>query len=506
MQNADGFYRALASRDPRFDGIFYVGVSTTGIYCRPICSARTPGRDRCTFFASPAAAEKAGFRACFRCRPELAPGRSHQDALPRLVSNAVDRIEQGFLNEHDVDRLASELGVTGRHLRRAMARQIGVTPVELAQSRRLALAKRLLQDTRLGLAEVAFASGFQSVRRFNALFRARFDRSPSDLRRQHGTAEPAPRTLSLRLDYRPPLELPALLAFLRDRAIPGVERVAEGSYRRVVEIDGQTGTVAVGPDPQRPALWVNVSLSLLGVFPPQAGRPAWGPRLMKLAARLRHLFDLDAQPHAIAEVLLRDPRLAPLVRRRPGLRVPGSLDPFETTVRAVLGQQVSVRAATTLAGRLAARFGRPIQGEDPLLTHRFPTAAELARAPVEAIAAIGLPRARAQSVQAVAAAFAAGGLDLDDPEALTAQLVALPGIGPWTASYVAMRAARQPDAFPASDLGIRRALGNIGAREAEARSQRWRPFRSYAVLHLWTSLPAPSAPSAPSAPLEGDTR
>jgi AraC family transcriptional regulator of adaptative response / DNA-3-methyladenine glycosylase II len=472
MPNADGFYTALAARDPRFDGIFYVGVSTTGVYCRPICSARTPGRDRCTFFDSPAAAEKAGFRACFRCRPELAPGRSHQDALPRLVGRAVDRIEQGFLNDHDVDRLARDLGVTGRHLRRAMARQIGVTPVELAQSRRLALAKRLLQDSRLGLAEVAFASGFQSVRRFNALFRARFARSPSDLRRQHGTGA-NPRALSLRLDYRPPLDLPALLGFLRDRAIPGVEHVADGCYRRVVHLDGQVGTVCVRGDRQRAALWVDVSPALLGV-------------LMQLTARLRHLFDLDAQPQAVAQTLGADPVLGPRVRRRPGLRVPGSVDPFETTVRAILGQQVSVRAATTLAGRLAARLGQPVRTDDAALTHRFPTAAELARAPLDAIAALGLPRARAATVSAVATAFAGAGLDLDDPERLAAQLCALPGIGPWTASYVAMRAARQPDAFPAADLGIRRALGNVSAREAEACAERWRPFRSYAVLHLWT--------------------
>jgi AraC family transcriptional regulator, regulatory protein of adaptative response / DNA-3-methyladenine glycosylase II len=477
MPEDEGFYRALAARDARFDGLFYVGVSTTGIYCRPICTARTPGRDRCAFFRTPAAAEKAGFRACFRCRPELAPGSSQLHVLSRLVSSAVDRIDQGFLNEHDVDQLAGDLGVTGRHLRRAMTRQIGVSPVELAQSRRLALAKRLVQDTRLGLAEVAFAAGFKSVRRFNALFRHRFDRSPSELRQGHGD-EQAQR-LSLRLDYRPPLDFTSLLGFLRDRATPGVERVTGAGYVRLIEIDGHSGTVAVRADQARAALWVDVSLTLLAV-------------LMKLVAKLRHLFDLDAEPQAIAAALSRDPVLAPLVRRRPGLRLPGSLDPFETTVRAVLGQQVSVRAATTLSGRLAARFGQAVATEDPRLTHRFPAAADLARAKVEEIAAIGLPRARALTLQSVAGAFAAGARGLTDADRLTEQLLALPGIGPSTASHVAMRAARQPDAFPAADLGIRRALGNVSAAQAEARSQRWRPFRSYAVMHLWGSCsPAP---------------
>ena len=477
MQNGDGYYRALAARDARFDGLFFVGVSTTGIYCRPICSARTPRRERCAFFSSAAAAEKAGFRACFRCRPELAPGDAGQDALPRLVASAVDRIDQGFLNDHDVDGLAGELGVTGRHLRRAMLQQIGLSPVELAQSRRLALAKRLLQDTRLGLAEVAFASGFGSVRRFNALFRERFGRPPTEMRRAHGS-EATGRTLSLRLDYRPPLDWPSLLAFLGDRATPGVELVGDGVYRRVMEIDGKTGTVAVRADEARPALWVEVSLSLIH-------------GLMKLVAKLRHLFDLDARPDAISETLARDPLLAPLLARRPGLRVPGSVNPFETTVRAILGQQVSVRGATTLAGRLAQRFGRPLRTDDPRLHHRFPTAAELAAASVEQIAALGLPRARASTVREVAAAFASDRIVLSGSaagEEATRALLALPGIGPWTAAYVALRAARNPDAFPAGDLGVRRALGDVSAAEAEARAERWRPWRAYAVMYLWSSL------------------
>jgi AraC family transcriptional regulator, regulatory protein of adaptative response / DNA-3-methyladenine glycosylase II len=479
-------YRALVGRDARFDGLFFVGVSTTGIYCRPICPARTPGRDRCSFFATAIAAEQAGFRACFRCRPELAPGQPVPRPLPALVAGAVARIDRGFLNEHSVDRLARELGVTGRHLRRAMAQEIGVGPVELAQSRRLALAKRLLQDTALGLAEVAFTSGFRSVRRFNALFRARFGRPPSAVRRgRGGAAEAQTQTLALRLDYRPPLDWDGLLAFLGDRATPGVEEVRGGVYRRVLELDGRTGTVAVRAAGARPALWAEVSLTL-------------ARRITKLVVMLRQLFDLDARPDAIAAALGRDPALAPLVARRPGLRVPGSLDAFETTVRAILGQQVSVKGATTLAGRLAQRFGRPVRTSEPGLHHRFPSAAELAGQGPAAIATVGLPRARAAAVHAVAAAFAAGRVALPGPAAGSAPvaaggpaavaLEALPGIGPWTAAYVAMRAARDPDAFPAADLGVRRALGDLDPRRAEERSQRWRPWRSYAVMHLWSSL------------------
>ncbi len=499
MQNGDGYYRAMAARDARFDGLFFVGVSTTGIYCRSICSARTPRRDRCTFFPSAAAADKAGFRACFRCRPELAPGQAGADALPRLVTSAVARIDEGYLNEHDVDQLAEDLGVTGRHLRRAMVQQIGLSPVELAQSRRLALAKRLLQDTRLGLAEIAFASGFQSVRRFNALFRERFGRPPGELRRAHGS-EAVARTLSLRLDYRPPLDWAGLLAFLGDRATPGVERVEGdrgGHYRRVIEVDGKVGTVAVRADPARPALWVEASLSLIG-------------GVMKLVAKLRHLFDLDARPDAIAATLAADARLAPLLAARPGLRVPGSVDPFETTARAILGQQVSVRGATTLAGRLVERFGHPVRTDDPHLHHRFPTAAELARVAPEAIATIGLPRARAAALRGVAEAYATGRVALPeqgaDAEAVTAQLLTLPGVGPWTAAYLAMRAARNPDAFPAGDLGVRRALGDVSAAEAEARSERWRPWRSYAVMYLWSSLGGARSEAPAPTPATGRTK
>jgi AraC family transcriptional regulator of adaptative response / DNA-3-methyladenine glycosylase II len=475
--SSDTCYRAIEARDPRFDGVFFVGVRTTGIYCRPVCRARTPARDRCVFYHHAAEAERDGFRACFRCRPELSPGNGPVDAVPRLVEAALARIDAGALNEGSVDTLARDLGVTGRHLRRALAAEIGVSPVELAGARRLALAKQLLQDTRLPLAEVAFASGFASVRRFNALFRTRFGAPPSSLRRARGPAAPA-ETISLRLDYRPPLDWEALLAFIAGRAVPGVEAVEGGVYRRAVRGREGAGWVAVAPDPARPCLRAEVSLSLAG-------------DLMPIVAKLRGVFDLDAHPAAIAAHLGKDPRLAPLVASRPGLRVPGAFDGFELAVRTILGQQVTVRAATALSGRLADAFGDPVDGPSPAVRRLFPLPEVIARASEDAIAALGMPGARARAVIALARAIGRGGLRLErrgDPARIGAALEELPGVGSWTAAYIAMRALGWPDAFPASDLGLRNALGGITARAAEARAEAWRPFRAYAALHLWTSL------------------
>jgi AraC family transcriptional regulator of adaptative response / DNA-3-methyladenine glycosylase II len=470
----DRCYRALTARDARFDGAFYVGVSTTGVYCRPICAARTPGRDRCSFYRTAAEAEQAGYRACFRCRPELAPGRAPLDAVPRLAARAVARIEEGALNEGTLDDLAGQLGVSGRQLRRAVEAELGVAPVALAQTRRLALAKQLLQDTRLPLVDVALASGFGSVRRFNALFLARFGKPPSVLRRAgvpgagrnagDGAAADGRAGLSLRLDFREPYDWDGLLAFFAARAVPGIERVDRGRYARAVRVGDRAGTLEVRREGR--SLRVDISLSL-------------SPVLMKVVSRLRAQFDLDADPHAIAAALRQEKRLARLVARRPGLRVPGAFDPFEATVRAVLGQQVSIGGATTLAGRLAARFGDPISGAG--LSRTFPQAAALAARSLDELAAIGLPRARAATLGAVAAAFARGVQSAED-------LRGLPGVGPWTLSYVGMRAFRDPDAFPASDLGVRKALGGAGPRDAEALVERARPFRAYAALHLWSSL------------------
>lgn len=480
MLTDDARYDALVTRDPRFDGVFFVGVSTTGIYCRPICPARTPGRTRCSFYATPVQAEAAGFRACFRCRPELAPGNADVDAIDALVGAATQRIAEGVLNDGTVDDLAGELGVSARHLRRAVEARLGVSPVELAQSRRLALAKQLLQDTALPLTEIAFAAGFGSVRRFNAAFLERMGRSPSALRRTHVAARPVGAGdggVTLRLDHREPFAWDELLAFLRVRAIPGVELIGEDSYRRIVHLAGRTGAIEVRRDPGRAALRLAIAPSLL-------------PVMMPLVARVRRLFDLDARPDVIARVLGRDPLLAARVAACPGLRLPGAIDPFEAAVRALLGQQVSVAAATTLAGRFAAAFGTPHAAPELAagLVRRFPTAAEVAAARIPAIARIGLPAARAAALHGLATAVATGAVALDgvcDLDAFVARMVALPGIGPWTAHYLAMRALHLPDAFPAADLGVKKALGGT-PRTAEARAEGWRPFRSYAVMHLWT--------------------
>ena len=471
----DTCYDALAARDPRFDGLFFVGVATTGIYCRPVCTARTPGRDRCSFYRTAVAAERAGFRACFVCRPELAPGTGDTppvDAIARLVARATRWIDEGFLNNGTVDALASGLGVSARHLRRAMEQTLGVSPVQLAQSRRLALAKRLLQDTHLRHADIAFAAGFGSVRRFNAAFAKRFARTPRDVRGEpSGAADTGP--LTLRLDYRPPYDWPHMLAFLAPRATPGVERVDGDTYLRVVSLDGASGVIRIRPHGRRDALQVEVSAPLIG-------------SLMRLVARLRRQLDLDARPDVIVGCLSRDRLLAPALARRPGLRVPGGFDACETAVRAVLGQQVSVRGATTVAGRLVQRFGAPLAAPADGLTHRFPEAGVLAAADPAEIASLGMPRARAETVRAIAGAMA-GVEDADDP---ISRLREIRGVGDWTAQYVAMRALRDPDAFPAGDLVIRRVLGGVTTAAARRMSARWRPWRAYAALALWAGAGA----------------
>jgi AraC family transcriptional regulator of adaptative response / DNA-3-methyladenine glycosylase II len=467
-------FRALAARDRRFDGAFYVGVTTTGIYCRPVCPARTPARDRCVFFGSAAEAERAAFRACFRCRPELAPAAPPAGASP-LVARAVARIEAGALDDASVDDLAGALGVTGRHLRRRMLAEVGVGPLDLAQTRRLGLAKRLLQDSALPLAEVALASGFGSVRRFNAAFRARFDRPPSAVRREHGAGAGGAEAIAVRLDHRPPLDWDALLAFLAARSVPGVERVERGVYRRTVRVGDRVGWLAVRPGPGA-ALAAEVSTSLSGALVP-------------VVARLRALFDLDAHPAEVDEHLGKDPLLARLVRRHPGLRVPGAFDPFEAAVRAVLGQQVSVAAATTLAGRLAHAHGMPLATPFEGLDRAFPPPVAIAALDEDLVAGMGMPGARARTLLALARGFDVLGLERGaDPDRAVEALRGVPGVGPWTASYVTLRALGAPDAFPAADLGVRKALGGLSTAAAEARAAPWRPWRSYATLHLWTAL------------------
>lgn len=472
--DADLCYRSLSARDVRNDGVFFVGVSSTGIYCRPICPARTPRRDRCHFFVHAAAAERAGYRPCLRCRPELAPGHAPVDAVGRLARAAVARIESGALNDGSFEQLAQELDISSRQLRRAIEREYGVAPVQLAQTQRLLLAKRLLTDTRINIADVAFASGFSSVRRFNHLFRTRYGLNPGALRRR-GLKPADEEVVRLKLAYRPPLDWPALLRFLGARGAAGVEAVQDGHYMRSLRLNGHVGWIVVGQVARESALSVDMAASLLPVLTP-------------LLARLRCLFDLDANPLAIDEYLARDPRLRPGVVRRPGLRVPGAFDGFELALRAVLGQQVSVKGATTLYGRFAQAYSEPVVTPFPLLSLAGPTAERIAAAEVAQIAALGLPRRRAETVLALARAVACEGLQLEPGAPLDAtikQLRALPGIGDWTAQYVAMRALRHADAFPASDLGLLHALGVSKGREASALAQAWRPWRAYAAMHLW---------------------
>lgn len=469
-------YNALRSRDPRFDGVFFVGISSTGIYCRPVCPAKLPKPEHCTFYDTAAAAERDGYRPCLRCRPELSPGRALIDAPDRLAAQAYARIAEGGLNGRSVRDLARDLCVGERHLRRVVVRAFGVSPVVLAQTQRLLFAKQLLTDTDLPVSRVAYASGFSSLSRFNALFRSRYRMSPLALRRARDRGPAVGGALRLRLAYRPPLAWDRLLAYLDGRATPGVERVDGGTYSRTVYLDGHAGWFTVRhARTAAPRLEVSVSDSL-------------APVLMPLLARIRRLFDLDAEPESIDAHLRRDARLAPLVERAPGLRVPGAVDGFELAVRAVLGQQVSVRGATTLAGRLAAAYGDPAPPDFPGLT-RLPVRAErLAEADPAEVREIGLPLARARTLVLLARAVGAGEVRLmpsSDPAEAEAALQRIPGIGPWTAQYVTMRALRWPDALPAADLGLRRALGT---REVEAAAEPWRPWRAYGTMHLWNSL------------------
>lgn len=460
-------YRALKARDPRFDGLFFVGVSSTGVYCRPVCHARTPKEENCAFFDRPAAAEKAGYRPCLLCRPELAPGRSRVDAVDRLADVAVRLIEDGRLEEMSLNDLAEELGVTDRHLRRVVMARYGVSPIELAQTQRLLSAKRLLTDTRLPVGEVAMASGFSSVRRLNALFKERYRLSPSALRRR---VESPRETVRCRVAFRPPYAWDEMLAFLGDRAIPGVELVENGVYRRAVAMGAVTGHVAVRMGEK--GLEVEVT-------------PALAVKLPAILRRIRRLFDTAAEPLEIAEAL------GELGGATPGLRVPGAWEGFEIGVRAILGQQISVKGARTLAGRIAGEFGPPIESPWPGLSVAFPSAERMAEAVPDEIAKLGVIGARAASIIGLAGALARKELRLlpgGDPQRTINALLKLKGIGPWTAEYIAMRALSYPDAFPRGDLGLLKALGTTDPRAADALVERYRPWRSYAALYLWRTL------------------
>lgn len=483
----DACYRALASRDARFDGRFFVAVKTTRIYCRPICPARTAKSENVLFLPTAAAAQEAGFRPCLRCRPEAAPDSGAWRGVSNTgVSNTVARamalIDTGALDDSGMEALTERLGVGERQLRRLFAQHLGASPVTVAQTRRVLLAKQLIHETRMPLTEIAFAAGFGSIRRFNEVFQDLFQRPPGALRHGSQPEQSAQAGVTLLLRYRPPYDWPAVLAHLSARAITGLEMVADGCYYRTINLDGAHGTLAVQQGTGN-ALKVTIR------FPRLSSLPA-------IIARLRRMFDLAADPEIIRRQLSADPLMAKLTAARPGLRVPGAWDGFELAMRAVLGQQITVAAAIKLAGKLVAQYGEALREPSagwPGLTHVFPQAARVADAD---LATLGMPKARAATLSAVAAALVADPRLLDTHASLeeaVLKLRALPGIGDWTAQYIALRQLREPDAFPAGDVALMNAIAvhegaRPNAKELAARAEIWRPWRAYAAQHLWTSI------------------
>jgi AraC family transcriptional regulator of adaptative response / DNA-3-methyladenine glycosylase II len=462
MLDTESCYRALQTRDARFDGRFFTGVTSTGIFCRPVCPARTPHLRNCTFYPSAAAAAEAGFRPCLRCGPEVAPGLPTWSGTSATVGRAMRLIAEGALDESSVAVLAERLGLGERHLRRLFLEHVGATPVAVAQTRRVLFAKKLLTETGLPVTDVAFASGFASLRRFNDAMQATYGRPPRELRK--ATFEAAAGPLTLKLAYRPPYDWDALVGFLKMRAIPGVEIVTDGSYCRTVRAGKFRGTIEVRPQTAKNCLEVRMALD--GV-----------PCVREVVDRTRRMFDLDADTSEIGSFLGSDPLLRQAVKKHPGLRVPGAWSEFEVAVRAILGQQISVAAATTLAGRIVERWGEPLAQSSLRL---FPEPAILAEADLRTI---GVTGARAESLRSLARAAASGALDSDST---IERLCALDGIGDWTAQYIAMRGFGDPDAFPSSDLGLRRAAGGIPAKELVGRAEAWRPWRAYAAVYLWS--------------------
>ena len=477
--DSDRCWRAIASCDARFDGWVFCGVTSTGIYCRPSCPARTPKRENVRFYATAAAAQAADFRACKRCRPDATPGSPEWDGRADLVGRAMRLIADGVVDRDGVTGLAQRLGYTERHLHRQLVSVVGAGPLALARAQRAQTARILLETTSVSVIDVAFAAGFTSVRQFYATVGEVFATTPGELRaraRRHGRPEDSG-AVALRLPYRAPLDGDGLISFLGLRAVPGVEEVVDGAYRRSLCLPHGVGTLELRP----------VDGHVHARF--------WLEDLRDLAAavqRSRTLLDLDSDPHAVVEALGGDRLLGPLVRAAPGRRVAGHVDGHELAIRAVLGQQVSLAGSATLAGRLVAAYGQPLDRPLGAVTHVFPSAETLAGADP---AALAMPGTRRRALLGLSAALADGDLVLDagaDRDAARRRLLALPGIGPWTADYVAMRALRDPDAFLPTDLGVRHALEQLGedgrAAAAERLAERWRPYRAYAVQHLWARL------------------
>ncbi len=472
-------YAAIKSRDRRFDGRFFTAVQTTGIYCRPVCPAQTPRPENVRFYISATAAAEAGFRPCLRCRPESSPGTPDWQGPSSIVSRALRLISEGVLDDGGVETLAQRLHVGPRQLRRLFVAHLGAPPIAVAQTRRLHFAKKLIDETKLPMSDIAFGAGFSSIRRFNDAIRGVYDRSPTELRREKKReyANGAD-NIQLKLSYRPPFDWLFLTQYLEARAIPGVESVSDGRYRRVVQIEDMVGIIDVR--------YIESSQQLLLSVP-----PALSKGLMRISERIRTLFDLRADPAIITGHLEQDDKMAMLIQRYPGLRVPGAWDGFELAIRAILGQQISIKAANTLAGRLVKAYGAPLMGatNDDLAT-LFPRPERLAGA---ALSDIGLMPRRAEAIRTLARAVSDGQLFFDTAIGLensVEQLTALPGIGPWTAHYIAMRALNEPDAFPAGDLALRRAAANskttmLTESQLRQRAEVWRPWRAYAAMYLW---------------------
>jgi AraC family transcriptional regulator of adaptative response / DNA-3-methyladenine glycosylase II len=484
-QTNHSLYKALTSRDPRFDGIFFVGVTSTGIYCRPICPVRTPKEANCRFFNNPPQAERDGFRPCLRCRPELAPGSAPVDDSQRIARLMVQRMDESGMDEQGgLEAIADQFELSSRQIRRIIQKELGVSPIQLILTRRLLLAKQLLTETVLPVTEIAFASGFASLRRFNDAFSGRYRMPPTRLRKKVADGDAAPAmesTSTLQLAYRPPYDWPGILEFLKARELKGVEWVAADSYARTVclENSGKThkGWLRVTRSEKKNTLNLDFSNALTPVLP-------------ALLSRVRDLFDLNARPDIINKHLRRDKTLRQLIHDRPGTRVPGAFNGFELGLRAIIGQQVTVKAATTIACRVVEAFSESIETPYAELKYLTPSPAKIAKASVDQLARLGIVGARCRSIIALAQAHVSGELSLDsgshhDPNTAIQRLAELPGIGPWTAHYIAMRALRWPDAFPKEDIAVLNRLGGISAKQAEELSQAWKPWRSYAVLHLW---------------------
>jgi AraC family transcriptional regulator of adaptative response / DNA-3-methyladenine glycosylase II len=480
-QDEKSLYQALVARDRRFDGLFFVGVTSTRIYCRPVCPVKPPKQVNCRFYHSAPEAEQAGFRPCLRCRPELAPGHAPMDNSERIAQLIVQRIEEGRAEEKSaLEAIAEELKLSSRQIRRIIQKELGVPPIQLILTRRLLLAKQLLTETNLPVTEIAFASGFASLRRFNDAFATRYAMAPTRLRKntvRNGNSLNGSGTSVLQLSYRPPYDWAGLLAFLKARELKLVEWVTATFYARTVLLGDCKGWIKVSQAKEKNALILEFTHSLSPVLP-------------ALLNRVGDLFDLTARPEIISKHLRKDKVLGPLVKANPGMRVPGAFNGFEMGLRAILGQQVTVKSATTVACRLIDSLGEPIVTPFPELNRLTSAPGRIARLTVDQLAKFGIISARCKSIIALAQAQVSGKLSLDsgshhNPETAIERLAELPGIGLWTANYIAMRALRWPDAFPKEDIAVLNNLGGVSAKQAEAMSQAWRPWRSYAVLHIW---------------------